>query len=119
MILSFRYALAGLRELFRRERNFRIHLLAAALVISLGIVLHMSRTEMVIIILLIAMVLSMEALNTAIERFVDSISEKRSPKAKLAKDTAAAAVLITALTSIVIGVVLFIPKILALFRSEP
>lgn len=81
------------------------------LVIIAGFVLKITPGEWMICILLFGLVISSELINTAIETAVDLAMPEKNPKAKLAKDVAAAAVLIMAITAIIIGFILFIPKI--------
>ena len=81
------------------------------LVIILGIVLKISRIEWIICIILFGFVISLELVNTAIETTVDLITQEKNPKAKIAKDVSAGAVLIDAITSAIIGLIIFVPKI--------
>lgn len=82
------------------------------LVISAGLVLHLSVTEWCICLVLFGLILSLELVNTAVESVVDLVTEERKPLAKVAKDTAAGAVLISAIMAAIIGCVIFVPKIL-------
>jgi diacylglycerol kinase len=98
----------------RTERNPRIQLTCAAVVVGLGAWLRIPRIEWAIVLLCIGLVLTAETLNTAIERAVDHTSLERHPLAKQAKDLAAGAVLIAAGTAGVVGAVIFVPRLLAL-----
>jgi diacylglycerol kinase (ATP) len=109
---SFMYAFAGIRYLFSTQPNARIHLLASALVITLGILLKISTTEWAILSVTIGAVLAAEAFNTAIEALTDLSSPDRHPLAGAAKDAAAAAVLLTAIASIATGIFVLGPKLL-------
>ena len=111
LINSFKYAIEGFISSFKTERNMKIHILAMIIVILLGIYLKISSGEWCIIAITIAVVLSGELFNTAIETIVDMVSPEKNPKAKLAKDISAAAVLTLAIGAIVVGVIIFIPKI--------
>lgn len=112
---SFRFAFAGLRELFANTVNARIHATLAVAAISLGFWLEISKNEWLAIIGCIMLVVSLEAVNSAIENLVDLVSPDRHPLAGKAKDLAAAAVLWSAMGSVVIGLVVFLPKVLAHF----
>ena len=109
---SFEYALSGIKTAIKNEPNFKFQLIVAFLTLALGYYLQLSTTEFAILILVICMVLVLELINTALESLIDISSPDIHPKAKIAKDVAAASVLIAALTSIFIGVLLFLPKIL-------
>src|SRR5438477_74290 len=101
---SFRYAVAGLKYLVRTQPNFRIHLMVAVAALAAGVILEVSALETVGLLLTIGLVLVAEALNTAIEAVVDLASPGFHPLAKLAKDAAAAAVLIAAIIAVLVGV---------------
>ena len=106
---SFRYAMEGLVTAVL-EQNFRFHLVSAIVVIMAGFVTGLSIVEWCIIILVIAFVIGTELINTAIERAVDLASPEIHPLAKQAKDVAAGAVLVFALASVIIGLLIFLPK---------
>lgn len=108
-IRSFKYAFQGLWFLIRDEHNFRIHLAAAFTVILLGIYFQVSRSDWLWLTASIGLVMVAEAFNSAIERLVDLKQPKHDPKAKVIKDLAAAAVLLSAFTALVIGIVIFWP----------
>ena len=91
----------------------KIHCLAVILVTAAGIAFGISATEWCICLLLFGMVVSLELVNTAVEAVVDLVTEEKKPLAKLAKDTAAGAVLIAAIMAAVSGVIIFLPKLLA------
>ncbi len=112
---SFRFALAGLRELFSGTANARIHATLSALAIGLGLALHISKNEWFAIIGCIMLVISLEAVNTAIENIIDLISPGQHTLAGKAKDLAAGAVLWAAIGAAVIGALVFLPKILTYF----
>ena len=107
---SFAYAFAGLIYAFKTQMNFKIHCLATVLVIILGFYVGLSFTEWLWIAGAIALVLVVELLNTAIEVLVDLVSPQQNPKAGAIKDIAAAAVLISALLSLIIALLIFVPK---------
>lgn len=112
LINSFKYALQGFASSFRTERNMKIHVVATILVIILGIYLKLNLIEWSIITIAIVIVISAELFNTAIETIVDMVSPQKNEKAKLAKDISAGAVLISAIISVIVGLIIFIPKIL-------
>ena len=109
---SFGYAFQGIFNTIRTERNIKIHCDAAILVTIFGIWLQISKTEWMICIILFGLILALELVNTAVEATVDLFTEERKPLAKKAKDAAAGAVLIVAIFAAVIGILIFIPKLL-------
>lgn len=111
-IRGFRYAFSGIRYTFKSQLNFKVHILIAFVVGIAGYCLKLTTNEWLWIIAAIGMVLVTESLNTALEVLVDLVSPQIHPKAKIIKDVAAGAVLITAITAAIIGMVVFIPKIL-------
>ena len=108
---SFGWAWAGLREALKTQQNFRFHVVATALVIILGFYVGLSSTSWAIIILCIGFVLSAELFNTAIEKLSDEVANGQEKRLiKHTKDIAAAAVLVSSIASLIIGIVLlFIP----------
>jgi len=111
---SFKYALKGIVYVIWNEANFTIHIIAASLVIILGIICDLSPTEWFFIILTIAMVMTAEIFNSAVEQLVDIIRPEQNKKAGRIKDISAGAVLISAITAIIIGLLIFVPKLLQL-----
>ena len=109
---SFGYAFQGIINTIRTERNIKIHCAAAILVTIFGIWLQISKTEWMICFILFGLILALELVNTAVEATVDLFTEERKPLAKKAKDAAAGAVLIVAIFAAVIGILIFIPKLL-------
>lgn len=112
IINSFKYAIEGFISSFKTERNMKIHVLAMIIVIILGFILKLTKIEWCICIILVVLVISAELFNTAIETIVDMISPEKNEKAKLAKDISAAAVLILAIGAVIVGILIFLPKIL-------
>ena len=112
---SFNFAFKGVSDLFKSQANARIHLLLAALALAAGFFFHLSNTEWLALILTIGMVMAAEAFNTSLEYLTDLASPEFHPLAGKAKDAAAAGVLITAASAVFIGLVLFLPKLLAFF----
>jgi diacylglycerol kinase len=111
-IKSFSYAFKGIATLFTSQPNARIHGIVLTLVIVAGFYFNIERTEWLAIALVAALVLSAEAMNTAIEFVVDLVSPDYHPLAGKAKDVAAAAVLLAAFGAIIVGLIIFLPKIL-------
>lgn len=109
---SFGYAFQGIFNTIRTERNIKIHCAAAILVTIFGIWLQISKTEWMICFILFGLILALELVNTAVEATVDLFTEERKPLAKKAKDAAAGAVLVAAIFAAVIGILIFIPKLL-------
>lgn len=112
---SFLYAFAGLKSLFRDEHNARIHLVAASVAVVAGLILHISALEWVAIVGCIAAVMAGEAFNSAIEALADRFGAEHHPLIKKAKDIAAAGVLILACGALIIGAIIFLGKLTALF----
>lgn len=112
---SFGYAFEGIRTGILKERNMKIHCLAVILVTAAGTFLGLSAVEWCICLLLFALVISLELVNTAVEAAVDLVTEERKPLAKIAKDTAAGAVLFASLAAVIIGCIIFIPYLADLF----
>ena len=108
---GFTYAFQGLRYAFSTQINFKFHTLSAVLVIILGCFLNISFQEWLWIILAISMVLIAELFNTAFEVLVNLISPEYNSKAGIIKDLAAGAVLVTAFFAVIIGLIIFLPKI--------
>ena len=111
---SFRYAAQGLSYGFRSQRNFRIHVFTGAAVFALGLWLELPLAQMAVLVLTVAAVLVLELINTATEAVVDlAIGRQFHPLARVAKDCAAAAVLVAAISSLVIAALLMLPALLA------
>ncbi len=117
IIRSFGYAFEGIWTGIKKERNMKIHCLAVILVTAAGIFFGITATEWCICFLLFGMVVSLELVNTAVEAVVDLVTEEKKPLAKIAKDTAAGAVLFTAIMAVFIGCIIFIPYAFEWLRS--
>ena len=111
---SFFYAFQGLKTALGQEPNLRIHIVAAALALILGLMLKLNIYEWLLLTFTIFYVITLELLNTVLEAIVDLVSPEIVSYAKVAKDVSAACVLLAALMSVIVGAVLFIPKIIAL-----
>jgi diacylglycerol kinase len=117
-IESFGYAFKGIATLFTTQINARIHAVVLTFVVLAGFYFKIERTEWLVITLVAALVLSAEAMNTAVEFVVDLVSPDYHPLAGKAKDVAAAAVLLAAFGAIIVGLIVFLPKILNVFYGE-
>lgn len=109
-IQSFNNAVNGLKYAFRNEKNLRIHSAAAILVLLFSLFVDLSKTELLIVIFSISLVIIAELINTAIEVVVNVIIKVYHPKAKIIKDVAAGAVLVSALNSLIVAYILFIDR---------
>ncbi len=112
---SFKYAGRGIARLIGREHNAWIHCAAAVCVVIAGFLFRLSGLEWVAVVLCIGAVFAAEGFNSAIEALCDRVSPEYDEAIKHAKDLAAGAVLIFAIMSVVVGLLIFIPKILSLF----
>ncbi len=113
---SFKYAVNGLSILIREEHNARIHLFAALVVVVAGFFFNVSKVEWIAIILAIGSVIALEIINSTIENIADFISPEKHEKIKKIKDLSAAGVLVSALAAMIIGMIIFIPKISSLIH---
>lgn len=108
---SFRFAFVGLWYALRTQRNTRVHLAIAAVVVVLGLCLNLSYVQWAVLTLTIGFVLVSEMLNTVAETLVDLISPGYHPLAKVVKDVTAGAVLLTAIISVVVGLLVLGPPL--------
>lgn len=113
-INSFKYAFEGIITTVKSQMNMKIHLFAMILVIIAGVILKLSVIEWKICIILFSLVIAGELFNTAVEAVVDMVMPEFHPKAKIAKDAAAGGVLVLAIGAAIIGLMIFIPKIINL-----
>lgn len=109
---SFVFAFQGIFESMKTERNLQIHFTVAVIVVFFGFFFKLSTVEWLFVLLAIAGILTLELLNTAVERVVDLATDQVHPLAKQAKDFAAGAVLIYAIFSVIIGLLIFVPKMI-------
>ncbi|MDJ0636195.1 MAG: diacylglycerol kinase family protein [Xenococcaceae cyanobacterium MO_188.B29] len=118
LLISFKYAWAGVRYAFITQRNFRIHTAVATLALSLGFYLQVSAMEMAVITITCAMVMILELINTAIESVVDlTVKQTYHELAKIAKDCAAGAVLLSAIAAVLVAGFILLPPLLRLILS--
>ena len=113
-VAGLRYAITGLRIAWREESNFRFEVACAVLVILLAFFLDLPQSEFLIVIFAIGFILTAEAFNTALEELCDKFQPTHDPHIARIKDLAAAAVFISAITALVIGLIIFTPRLLAL-----
>jgi len=109
---SIKYALCGIKYVFESQRNIRIQLVIMIITYISAFVLSVSPTEWLILILISTIILTLEIINTALEEVVNLVTEEYRKTAKHAKDTAAGAVLTASFFAIIIGFIIFIPKII-------
>jgi diacylglycerol kinase len=109
---AFKYALEGIVSAFKTEVHLKVHLLAALVVVNAGFYFHITKTEWCFILLCCALVISLELINSAVEKLTDSVFKDVHPNAKYIKDVAAGAVLVASIVSVVIAVIIFCPYIL-------
>lgn len=108
---SFFYALRGLVYAIRTERHMKLHLLIALIAVTCGYLARFAVSDWLVLVFAIFLVLITETLNTAIEINVDLVTKKKRPRAMLAKDVAAAAVFLSAVNAVVVGLLLFARKL--------
>lgn len=113
---SFGYAFQGIFTCVKKERNMKIHVCASIFVVIAGLVLGLSVTEWCICLGLFGLVMALELVNTSVEAVVDMVTKEFHPLAKIAKDTAAGAVLIAAIMAATIGCIIFVPKIMLFLK---
>jgi len=113
-IKSFSYAFAGLKVLFREEHNSWIHATATVLVVAAGFLFRISYMEWIAILIVIGMVFSAEIINLSLERTADFVKAERDDRKRDIKDLGAAAVLVCAIIAAIVGIIIFLPKILSL-----
>lgn len=116
-IKSFSYAFAGIKVLLREEHNARIHLVAAAAAVAAGFIFGITPGQWMAVVIVIAMVFSAEAVNSAIERTADFVKAERDDRKRDIKDLAAGAVLICAIGAAVVGIIVFLPYVIKFVTS--
>ena len=111
-IQSFQYAFSGIWHTIKTQRNAQIHIFIALIILILGLALNLNFTEWAIIALTMGFVISTEMFNTAIEAAMDFATTDFNPQVKVVKDVAAGAVLISAISAVLIGLLIIGPKLL-------
>ena len=114
-LVSFKYAFKGISFMVKTQHNSWIHIFAGISVVALGIILQVSLTDWCLLILSIGMVFTAELFNTSLEYLTDLLSPEIRKKAGLTKDIAAAGVLVSAITAVAIGLIVFLPKLIEIF----
>ncbi|MBQ2376030.1 MAG: diacylglycerol kinase family protein [Bacteroidales bacterium] len=112
-IKSFTYAFEGLRLVFAHEHNAWIHVVATICVVVAGFLFRISSLEWTVVLICIAMVISSEIINSSLERMADFVQPEMDNRIKEIKDLGAAAVLVCAIASVIVGIIIFLPKIIA------
>jgi diacylglycerol kinase len=116
-IKSFKYAFNGIMQCCFTERNFKTQIILAAIAMLFGFYFNLTRNEWIIILMCSSIVLSMELINTAIEKLSDHVCPTINPEIKMVKDMAAGAVLISSVLSFIAGAIIFLPKFYLLYKS--
>lgn len=116
LMQSFRNAFAGVFYALSHNQNLRIHVGVAILVIIASLIFRVNAFEMGILGVMILLVIVTEMINTAIEEMVNFVTVEHKREAKIAKDVTAGMVLVTALGSIIVGILIFVPHIAKVFR---
>jgi|SRR5690625_2638325 len=112
--IGLKHALSGLKIVIKKERNFKIHLIALLIVITTAIILKLTYIEWAIILIVSSIVLLTEIINSVIELMIDYIKPEIHPRAKEIKDMSASVVLIASISAMIIGFIIFLRKILLL-----
>ena len=116
-IHSLQFALSGITGFFRNETNGQIQLGAATVAVILACVFRIDAMEWLVVVLCITVVLTLEMINTVIEKLCDVVHPGYHPQIKIIKDIAAGSVLLAAIGSVIAGAIIFLPKIISLFQK--
>jgi len=115
LINSFKYAIKGITFVFRNEQNFRIQVFISLIVVLAMIIFGIKRSEAIVVCLVIFLILILELLNSALEKFVDIIKPRLHIQAEVVKDIMAAMVFFASFGSVIIGIIIFWPYVAGLF----
>ena len=107
----------GLKYAYKNEQSMTVHIIITILVIIFGVIFKINSLEWIAVVFCIGIMMCLELVNTSIEAVVDLVTEKYNEKAKVAKDVAAAVSVMFSFTSIIIGLIIFIPKVIEFIRS--
>jgi undecaprenol kinase len=118
LLKSFAFAFNGIKICFASETNFKIHIAIGLATILLGLGFGILYSEWIVICICIALVIAMEMINTAIEKLCDVVQTSFHPTIKKVKDIAAGAALIMAIASVIVGAIIFLPKIIIYLQSK-
>ena len=110
-IKSFGYSMDGLKYAYRYEQSMLVHVIAATMVIITGVIVKLNLMEWLICFILMGLVMATELINTSIEAVVDLTCPKIDPLAKIAKDTASAAVFVFSVVAFISGMIIFVPNV--------
>lgn len=113
-VRSFRYAWEGIITFLQKEHNARLHLMATVVVVTLAILVPVTKAELLALVFAIGLVWVTEIFNTCIEQIMDFVSPQRHPDVKFIKDLAAGGVLVAAIAAVAIAIIVFIPKLFGL-----
>ncbi|GAA0457584.1 diacylglycerol kinase family protein [Alkalibacillus silvisoli] len=113
--VGLKYAISGFYSALKTEHNIKVHFVIMFITLFAGLLFGLSRLEWLFVLLAIGLVLALELVNTVIELITDVLFEDKHEKAKLIKDISAAAVLVAATFAALVGIIIFLPKILGLF----
>jgi len=113
-IKSFEYAFRGLWHLLKEEHNYRIHIVVMIAVVAAGFIFRIEEWEWIAVIICIGLVLALEAINSALENFLDFVSPEKHEKVMKIKDLAAGAVLVFSIAAAIVGIKIFLPRLLNL-----
>ena len=105
------FALQGIKQFFSRDRNGKIQMVIGVTAIILGVIVSLTPFQWLLVVFCIGLVISLEMINSAIERFCDLVTTDFHPGIKIIKDVAAGAVLMASITSLIIGLIIFIPAL--------
>ena len=111
LLVSFNYAIEGVIHVLRRERNMRVHFSLATVVLVLAFAYDVTKVELMALLIAVSFVLTAEMINTAVEEMIDLTAKDYDPRAKIAKDVAAGAVLISSVVAATIGYLIFVDRI--------
>jgi diacylglycerol kinase (ATP) len=113
LLQSFNYAIEGMIHVLRRERNMRVHFALSTVVLVLAFTYDVTKVELMALLIAIAFVLTAEMINTAVEEMIDLSTKGYDPRAKIAKDVAAGAVLVASVVAATIGYLVFVDRVRA------
>ncbi len=116
ILMSFKYSFDGLKYAYLHEQSLFLHIIVMVIVVTCGIGFNITPIQWVITLVMGALILVAELLNTSIEAIVDMITDEYHPLAKIAKDTASAACFVVNITALGMWLFVFVPKIISLFR---
>lgn len=116
LTISFVFAFNGIKHCFRQESNFYIHILLAIVALGISFLLKISQIEFIVVLFCITTVLAAEMINTAIEKLCNRVTRDKDADIKIIKDISAGAVLVTSISALVCGLIIFLPKIYAVIN---